>query len=85
MTASTPAQVAGLLAKLGKDFERMRVLLVDRHSSARNSLRVILSTLGLTSIHHAASSTNSMSSFRITNSKMGGMGNSCSKSSARRT
>ncbi len=34
----------------------MRVLLVDRHSSARNSLRVILSTLGLTSIHHAASS-----------------------------
>ncbi len=45
-----------LLKKLGKDFERMRVLIIDRHSSARNSLRIILSTLDITSIHNAGTS-----------------------------
>lgn len=43
-----------LLKKLGKDLERMRVLIIDRHSSARNSLRIILSTLDITAIHNAA-------------------------------
>ena len=33
----------------------MRVLLIDRHNSARNSLRIILSTLGVTAVHNAAS------------------------------
>ena len=42
-----------LLKKLGKDLERMRVLIIDRHSSARNSLRIILSTLDITAIHNA--------------------------------
>ena len=42
-----------LLKKLGKDLERMRVLIIDRHSSARNSLRIILSTLDISAIHNA--------------------------------
>jgi FimV-like protein len=32
------------------------VLIVDRHSGARNSLRILLSTLGITSVHNAATS-----------------------------
>ena len=47
---------AELLKKLAKDIARMRVLLVDRHAGARNSLRIILSTLGITSIHGAGTS-----------------------------
>ena len=31
----------------------MRVLLVDRHTSARNTLRIILSSLGITAVHNA--------------------------------
>jgi len=42
-----------LMKKLAKDLERMRVLIIDRHSSARHSLRVILSTLGISAIHNA--------------------------------
>ncbi len=34
----------------------MRVLLVDRHTTARNSLRIILSTLGVSAVHSAGSS-----------------------------
>lgn len=45
-----------LLKQLSKDLERMRVLIIDRHSSARNSLRIILSTLDITAIHNAGSS-----------------------------
>ena len=45
-----------LLRRLGKDMVRMRVLVVDRHASARNSLRILLSTLGITAIHNAGSS-----------------------------
>ena len=44
------------LGKLGKELARMRVLVVDRHSRARNTLRIILSTLGVSSIHNAGSS-----------------------------
>ena len=47
---------AELLRRLSKDLERMRVLIIDRHSSARNSLRIILSTLGITAIHNAGTS-----------------------------
>jgi len=52
---STPAanDNADLLQKVGKDLARMRVLLVDRHASARNSLRIILSTLGVRGVHNA--------------------------------
>jgi tetratricopeptide (TPR) repeat protein len=45
-----------LLKRLGKSLEHLRVLVIDRHSSARNTLRIILSTLGITSVHNAAAS-----------------------------
>ena len=45
-----------LVQRLSKELPRMRVLLVDRHSSARNSLRMILSALGISAVHNAASS-----------------------------
>jgi tetratricopeptide (TPR) repeat protein len=45
-----------LLKQLGKHMDRLRVLIVDRYSGARNSLRILLSTLGITSIHNAATS-----------------------------
>jgi FimV-like protein len=41
---------------MGKSLERLRVLIVDQHSGARNSLRILLSTLGITSVHNAATS-----------------------------
>lgn len=44
---------AELFSKLSKELARMRVLVVDRHSSARNTMRIILSTLGVSSIHNA--------------------------------
>jgi FimV-like protein len=45
-----------LLRRLGKSLERLRVLIVDRHNGARLSLRILLSTLGITAIHNAATS-----------------------------
>ncbi|WP_170285897.1 response regulator [Propionivibrio limicola] len=45
-----------LMKRLNKELPRLRVLLVDRHNSARHSLRIILSTLGITAIHNAGSS-----------------------------
>ena len=56
MAPTHSAPPSDVIAKLGKDFERMRLLLVDRHSGARNSLRIILSTLGFSSIHNASTS-----------------------------
>jgi CheY-like chemotaxis protein len=55
---SVPDQniTAELLQKLSKELARMRVLLVDRHTTARNSLRIILSTLGVTTVHSAGTS-----------------------------
>jgi FimV-like protein len=47
---------AELLQKLSGDLKRMRVLLVDRQTSARNSLRIILSNLGVSAVHSAATS-----------------------------
>mgnify|MGYP000373148216 CR=1 FL=1 len=47
---------SALLKNLSKDLERMRVLIIDRHSSARHSLRVILSTLDISAIHNAGTS-----------------------------
>ncbi len=47
---------ADLLQGLSREMARMRVLLVDRHTSARNSLRIILSTLGVSSVHSAGTS-----------------------------
>jgi FimV-like protein len=45
-----------LLRKLGKSLERLRVLIVDRNSGSRSSLRIILSTLGVTFIRNASTS-----------------------------
>ena len=45
-----------VMKKLLKELPRLRVLLVDRHNSARQSLRIILSTLGITAIHNAGNS-----------------------------
>ena len=42
--------------RLGNELARMRVLLVDRHASARNSMRIILSSLGITAVHNAGTS-----------------------------
>ena len=54
--STTPPTAAELMHRVAKDLVRMRVLLVDRHNSARNSMRVILSTLGVKSIHNAGTS-----------------------------
>ena len=51
--ANSPAT---LLDKVATELPRMRVLLVDRHNSARNSMRIILSTLGVKAIHNAGTS-----------------------------
>jgi DNA-binding response OmpR family regulator len=56
MAAPDINNTAELLHKLGKELARMRVLLVDRQASARNTLRIILSTLGVTAVHNAGSS-----------------------------
>lgn len=47
---------AELVALMGKELTRKRVLLVDRHQNARNSLRLMLSALGITSVHGANNS-----------------------------
>lgn len=56
MSAPDPKYTVDLLQKLGKDMAHLRVLLVDRHTSARNSLRLFLSTLGVSVVHNAATS-----------------------------
>lgn len=48
--------IADIQHRLGKELARMRVLLVDRHASARNSMRIILSSLGITAVHNAGTS-----------------------------
>lgn len=53
MSVPDSTNTSELLKKLSKDLERMRVLIIDRHSSARNSLRMILSALEITAIHNA--------------------------------
>ena len=53
MSSVDPAKITEFLNQIGKDVRRMRVLIVDRHSSARNSLRFILSSLGISTVHNA--------------------------------
>jgi CheY-like chemotaxis protein len=53
MSQPTPTNTADLLHRLSKELTRKRVLLVDRHASARDSLRMMLSNLGITAVHHA--------------------------------
>jgi FimV-like protein len=54
--SSPEKTTAELLLSLSKDLARKRVLLIDRHPSARNSLRIMLSSLEITSVHNAGSS-----------------------------
>lgn len=56
LAMKTLASPEELLHKLGKELPRKRVLIVDRHPHARNSLRMMLSTLGITSVHGAGTS-----------------------------
>jgi FimV-like protein len=53
MSTSEPSSTAELLHSLGKELARKRVLLVDRHASARNSLRIMLSSLDISAVHNA--------------------------------
>jgi len=55
MSAPDPKNIDEVMQKLSKELAHMRVLLVDRHANARNSLRIILSTLGVSAVHNAAS------------------------------
>ncbi|MBL0207471.1 MAG: response regulator [Propionivibrio sp.] len=56
MGTSDLSDIADIQHRLGKELARMRVLLVDRHASARNSMRIILSSLGITAVHNAGTS-----------------------------
>ncbi|MDR0378904.1 MAG: response regulator, partial [Candidatus Accumulibacter sp.] len=49
---------------MDKSFGRLRALIVDRNSNARNSLRILLSTLGITSVQNAANSVEVLRSVR---------------------
>jgi tetratricopeptide (TPR) repeat protein len=53
---NTPNMAADLLQKLNKELASKRALVVDRHTNARTSLRIMLSTLGITSVHNASNS-----------------------------
>lgn len=52
----TPFDTSDLQDKIGQELTRKRVLLVDRHPNARNSLRLMLSTLGVSAVHNAGNS-----------------------------
>ncbi|WP_313952478.1 response regulator [Accumulibacter sp.] len=52
----TPETTADLLQKLSKELAHKRALLIDRHPNARNSLRIMLSALGVTAVHNAGTS-----------------------------
>ncbi|EXI92348.1 MAG: Chemotaxis protein CheY [Candidatus Accumulibacter sp. BA-94] len=47
---------AELLHTLGKELERKRALLIDRYPNARSTLRAMLSTIGVTTVHTAGTS-----------------------------
>ena len=40
--------------KPGKNYDHLRVLIIDRHGKAHSTLRIILSTLGIVAVHNAA-------------------------------
>ncbi|MDR2614521.1 MAG: response regulator [Candidatus Accumulibacter sp.] len=56
MSAPDLSNTQELLKLLGKNLAQSRVLVIDRHSGARNSMRILLTTLGITAIHNAATS-----------------------------
>lgn len=56
MATSDQTNIDEVMKKLSKELAHMRVLLVDHHANARNTLRIILSTLGVSAVHNAGSS-----------------------------
>ena len=56
MASSEQTIIDDVMKKLSKELANMRVLLVDHHANARNTLRIILSTLGVSAVHNAGSS-----------------------------
>jgi len=60
MATSDTNDTSEIMRRIGKELPRMRVLLVDRHASARNTLRMILSTLGISAVHNASNTTEVM-------------------------
>lgn len=52
----TPESTEELRHKLSRELASKRALLIDRHPNARNSLRIMLSALGVTAVHNAGSS-----------------------------
>ncbi len=54
--ASSDNNTAELIHKLSKDLANQRALLIDRYPNARNSLRLMLSAMGVTSVHSASNS-----------------------------
>ena len=55
MSQPPPQTTAELLQSLSKELGRKRVLLIDRHPSARNSMRIMLSSIGISAVHNAGS------------------------------
>lgn len=53
MNTPEPMNTADQLRETIKDLARLRVLLIDRHAGARNTLRIILTTLGVNAVHNA--------------------------------
>lgn len=54
MATPENTEVPEIMRRIAKELPRMRVLLVDRHASARNTLRMILSSLGIGAVHNAS-------------------------------
>lgn len=50
------ANTADLLMAMQADLQKQRVLIIDRHPPARESLRLMLANLGITQVHGAGSS-----------------------------
>ena len=51
---------ADLLHHLNKEIAQMRVLLIDQNNNARNSLRIIMSSLGVTTVNNATSASEAL-------------------------
>ncbi|EXI91202.1 MAG: Chemotaxis protein CheY [Candidatus Accumulibacter regalis] len=61
----TPETTADLLHKMSKELALKRALLIDRYPNARSSLRIMLSALGVTSVHNAGTSAEVLRQVRI--------------------
>lgn len=53
---ATSEELSSLLFSLQSELEKQRVLIIDRHPPARDSLRLMLANIGITAVHGAGSS-----------------------------